>query len=70
MPWRSEIVPDREALGKVAAGEQKARAVSEALNDSLTPSHPASFLRQHRDLTVILDQEAGSLLEKAQNGAI
>ncbi len=63
-------IMDGRRILLIAAGEQKARAVSEALNDSLTPSHPASFLRQHRDLTVILDQEAGSLLKKAQNSAI
>jgi glucosamine-6-phosphate deaminase len=48
----------------IAAGERKARAVSESLGDSLTPSLPASFLRQHPDLTVILDREAASLLKK------
>lgn len=48
----------------IAVGERKAWAVSESLGDSLTPALPASFLRQHPDLTVILDQEAASLLKK------
>jgi glucosamine-6-phosphate deaminase len=53
----------------IAGGDRKARAVSEAFDGSPRPSHPASYLRQHPDLTVILDQEAGSLLKGVENGA-
>jgi glucosamine-6-phosphate deaminase len=47
----------------IAAGVRKARAVSKALDGSPGPSYPASWLRQHADLTIILDGEAGSLLK-------
>jgi glucosamine-6-phosphate deaminase len=48
----------------IAVGERKAQAVGQSLGDSITPALPASFLRQHPDLTVILDQEAASLLKR------
>lgn len=46
----------------LASGESKARAVGQAIAGAITPHVPASFLRLHRDVTVLIDSEAASLL--------
>lgn len=47
----------------LASGKAKAGAIKKALEGSITPELPASVLQFHRDLTVIVDEEAGSLLK-------
>ncbi|MPM57440.1 Glucosamine-6-phosphate deaminase 1 [bioreactor metagenome] len=47
----------------LASGKAKAGAIKIALEGSITPELPASVLQLHRDLTVIVDEEAGSLLK-------
>ncbi|MEA4963640.1 glucosamine-6-phosphate deaminase [Lutispora sp.] len=47
----------------LASGKAKAGAIKKALEGSITPELPASVLQLHRDLTVIVDEEAGSLLK-------
>lgn len=48
----------------LASGKGKADAIKKALEGPITPELPASVLQLHRDLTVIVDEEAASLLEK------
>lgn len=47
----------------IASGKTKADAIKKALEGPITPELPASVLQLHRDLTVIVDEEAGSLLK-------
>jgi len=49
-------VPDR----------RKAEAVKNAVEGPLTPEVPASILRQHPDLTLLLDEPSASLLTRAE----
>lgn len=46
----------------LASGAGKAKAVYEMVCGPVTPEHPASVLQLHPQVTVILDQEAASLL--------
>ena len=46
----------------LANGKNKARAVYKALCGDVTPEAPASILQLHRDVTVIVNKEAASLL--------
>ncbi len=41
---------------------RKARAVQECLEGEVSPLHPASILRRHRDATLYLDRDSASLL--------
>jgi glucosamine-6-phosphate deaminase len=47
-------VPDR----------RKARAVHDCLTGEVTPLHPASILRQHKEAYLFLDADAASLLDR------
>ncbi len=46
----------------LASGKSKARAVKETVSGKLTTAVPASFLQLHRELVILLDREAASLL--------
>ena len=46
----------------LAYGNNKAEAVKALVNGSISPSLPASILQLHRDVTLIIDEEAGRLL--------
>lgn len=46
----------------LANGKSKARAIQEMVNGRVTTAVPASFLQLHRNLTLVLDKEAASLL--------
>lgn len=46
----------------LASGKGKADAIKKALEGPITPELPASVLQLHRDLTVVVDEEAASLL--------
>jgi glucosamine-6-phosphate deaminase len=45
----------------VASGQGKAQIVHDAFFGPVTPQVPASVLQLHRDVTVVVDREAGSL---------
>lgn len=47
----------------LASGKNKAKAVKEMLYGPVTESCPASVLQLHPDCTVIVDEEAGSLIK-------
>lgn len=46
-----------------ASGKSKARAVKAAIEGEITEMVPASVLRRHEHVTIIIDDEAGTLLE-------
>jgi len=48
----------------IASGDKKAQAIKDALEGEINPAVQASILQFHPDVTVILDTEAASLLEK------
>ncbi|MEW6545878.1 MAG: glucosamine-6-phosphate deaminase [Bacillota bacterium] len=67
VPRRALTVGIRTLLGTraivlIACGRHKARIVHEVLLGPPTPERPASLLRIHPNLTVILDQDAAGLL--------
>lgn len=47
----------------LANGANKARAVSELLNDNINTSNPATMLKVHSDVTLICDKDAYSLVK-------
>lgn len=47
----------------LAAGKNKAEAVAKTINGKISTEAPASLLQTHSDLTIIVDQEAASLIE-------
>lgn len=47
----------------MASGENKANAVYEMVNGAVSPECPATALRNHPDVTVIVDSAAGKLLK-------
>ncbi|MCJ7806165.1 MAG: hypothetical protein MUP57_01280 [Clostridia bacterium] len=46
----------------LASGKNKARAVQGMCTGKITTSLPASLLQLHRDITLLVDKEAASLL--------
>jgi glucosamine-6-phosphate deaminase len=58
----STIVKAKKVL-LIARGTDKARAVSKALNGPVTEDLPASILRVHPDVTVLVDADAGAKLK-------
>ena len=48
----------------VASGENKAHAVAAMVNAKVDPACPASVLQNHNDVVVIVDETAGSKLNK------
>lgn len=48
----------------IASGEGKAKVVQQMIEGPITPELPASVLQLHPDVTIILDQEAASLLTR------
>ena len=46
----------------VVSGEGKAEALQKTVNGPVTPSHPASILQMHPDVTIVADEAALSLL--------
>ena len=47
----------------VVSGRAKAEALQRTVNGPVTPSHPASILQMHPDVTIVADEEALSLLD-------
>lgn len=48
----------------IASGENKAKAIKGLLEERVTEDLPASVLRSHPDVTLVLDKQAASLLSK------
>lgn len=56
------IILESKSILLIAMGQEKAEAVRGMFLESITPALPASILRAHRDVTVLLDKPAASLL--------
>ncbi|MDO4466207.1 MAG: glucosamine-6-phosphate deaminase [Bacillota bacterium] len=48
----------------LASGKNKAEAIQQMIENEPNPDCPASYLQEHPNVTVILDEEAASLLKK------
>lgn len=48
----------------LASGENKAKAIANMLSGEISTSNPASFLNLHKNVTVILDKSASSIINK------
>ncbi|MGL4588667.1 MAG: glucosamine-6-phosphate deaminase [Mycoplasmatales bacterium] len=48
----------------IALGENKAKAVKGMVEGEITTTLPASILQNHPDVTILVDEKAGSLLSK------
>lgn len=46
----------------IATGSNKAHAIKQLVNGDVTPQCPASVLQYHKDVTLMLDKEAASLV--------
>lgn len=47
----------------LASGSEKAEAIKQMIKQDPNPSNPASFLKRHQDVTVILDEQAAKYLD-------
>lgn len=47
----------------LASGKNKAEAIAKTINGKISTKAPASLLQTHSDLTIVLDQDAASLIE-------
>lgn len=59
-------IMEAKSIVLVANGEKKATAVAAMLEGPVGEECPASFLRDHPDVTVVLDEAAASLLRSTQ----
>lgn len=46
----------------LASGKNKSKAIKDLIKEKQTPKLPASFLKNHKDFTLIIDKSAGSLI--------
>lgn len=58
-----EIMKSKKII-VIASGEGKAEAVKAMLNGKISTDMPASMLQMHRDVVVIIDEDAAKLLDK------
>lgn len=64
-----QIMKSRQIIS-VVPDRRKAQAVKNTLESKISPDIPASILRQHRDVTLYLDQDSASLLSGALRDAL
>ena len=53
-----------EAIVGTVPEKRKAQAVKQCLEGEVSPWHPASILREHPNVTIYLDQDSASLLDR------
>lgn len=58
-----ETIMKARGILLLAVGRSKAQAVNALVNGKITPDLPASILRVHPNCTVLMDSEAGALLD-------
>lgn len=56
-------IMDAKKILMIVSGEGKARILKEVMEGPITPAVPASILQLHRDVTIVADQSALSLLK-------
>ncbi|MFA5857266.1 MAG: glucosamine-6-phosphate deaminase [Candidatus Pacearchaeota archaeon] len=69
IPWNAlsmgiKSIMSAKKIILLASGKNKARAIKELIEGKIRSDYPATFLKKHKDLIVIIDKEAGSLLRK------
>ncbi|WP_338978182.1 glucosamine-6-phosphate deaminase [Spiroplasma endosymbiont of Panzeria rudis] len=47
----------------IATGTNKAQAIRELVEGKVSPNYPCTFLQNHDDVTIIIDEEAATLLK-------
>jgi glucosamine-6-phosphate deaminase len=57
---------EAEKIVLMISGEHKAEATKTLIEGEVTENNPASILQQYENATVIIDEEAASMLEKTQ----
>lgn len=57
-----KTIMDAKTILFIANGESKAQAVYDSLKGPITPMVPASIIQLHRDVIVVVDEEAGKLI--------
>ncbi len=55
-------IMDAKKILLVASGKNKAEAIYETVNGEVSTDCPASILQKHPDVTIVVDEEAASLL--------
>ena len=50
----------------IASGKSKAEVINKAINDEITEELPASILQLHPDLTVVIDEDAASMIDNLE----
>jgi glucosamine-6-phosphate deaminase len=53
-----------EAIVCTVPEKRKAQAVKQCLEGEVSPWHPASILREHPNVTIFLDEDSASLLDR------
>jgi len=64
----STIMSARQIL-LLAEGEGKAKIIGQLFDSGITTDIPATFLRLHRDVTVLVDRQAGRYVINGREGA-
>lgn len=59
-----ESIMDAEKIVVVVSGAGKAQILRDVIKGPITPSVPASILQLHKDVTIVADQEALTLLDE------
>lgn len=57
-----QTIMEAKKIILIASGASKAEAVSKLVNGNIDSMHPASILKVHKDVTVLIDKEAASKL--------
>ena len=47
----------------IATGEKKAKAIKAMVSGEITPQIPCSILNEHKDVIIMLDKAAASLID-------
>ena len=53
----------KSTLFDIASGKSKAEAIKGLFSGKISTNNPASMLQMHRDVIVIVDEEAAKLIE-------
>lgn len=57
-----KTIMDAKKILLIANGDTKAKAMYDSIKGPITPKVPASVLQLHRDVTVVVDEEAGKFI--------
>ena len=57
-----ENIMEAEKILLIASGKNKAEAIYQTVKGEVSTDWPASILQRHQDVTVVVDEEAASLL--------